>query len=262
MGSRAAPMGSASHGNRRRGAGAPPCRATVSRRVVAALFCVLPLAACDDLRFPRDPNRTLETVLATGEMTVAAVDHPPWVVVDNDGAPSGAEVELVQRFASDLGVSVEWRRMAAFEALEGLGKGEVDLAVGGFERKAVTPTPGAAPSYAYFREALVVGVRPGAPVPEELDGEVVFVPPEEPATQLVRNKGGVPVRELTGDVTLAAVPHWQLEPLGWLPTGVVLRRGDHVVAVPQGENAWLMRVEGFLRSEPNAMRRRLIETLR
>lgn len=59
-------------------------------RLVAPVFGVLGLAACDDFRFPRDPDGTLDRVLTTGRMRVAAVDHVPWVIVDGSGAPRGA----------------------------------------------------------------------------------------------------------------------------------------------------------------------------
>ena len=189
-------------------------------------------------------------------MTVAAVDHLPWVIVRGEGEPQGAEVELVEALARDLGVSIEWRRMPAFEALEGLERGEVQLAIGGFERKNVAAVAGAAPSYVYFREALVIGVRPETATPEDLEGRRVYVPPEEQANELVRSEGGVPVAEWSERVALAAVPHWRLESLGLVPSGIVLQRRD-VVAVPPGENAWLMRIERFLRSEADDIDARL-----
>ncbi|MFT6533815.1 MAG: ABC-type amino acid transport substrate-binding protein [Limimaricola cinnabarinus] len=232
--------------------------AALFRRIALSASC-LAVSSCDDLRFPRDPRQTLETVLATEAVTVAAVDNPPWVAVDGEGGPEGAEVDLVEAFARELGVSIEWKRLAAFEALEGLESGDLDLAIGGFERKAVTPVAGAAPSYAYFHEALVIGARPEVPFPEELDGQLVFVPSEEPIAELVRNEGGTPVGEWSAEVALAAVPHWQLASRGLLPTGIVLQRAEHVVAVPQGENAWLMRIERFLRREYANMGERLRE---
>jgi polar amino acid transport system substrate-binding protein len=73
----------------------------------------------------------------------------------------------------------------------------------------------------------------------------------------VRDEGGVPIAEWSDDVALAAVPHWQLESLELVPSGIVLQRRDHVVAVPQGENAWLMRIERFLRSETSDIGERL-----
>jgi ABC-type amino acid transport substrate-binding protein len=190
-------------------------------------------------------------------MRVAAVDREPWVVVDGQQPPRGAEVALVEEFARDLGVGIDWRRMSAFEALEGLEQGDLDLAIGGFGQDSVARFPGAAPTYAYFHETLTVGARPGAPVPEDLDGRPVFVPPDMPASELVRSKGGVPTGADRDQTALTVLPQWRLQQAGLVPTGIVLRRSAHVMAVPQGENAWLMRLERFLRGTAGTMEERL-----
>lgn len=126
-----------------------------------------------------------------------------------------------------------------------------------FARSSIAGTPGAAPTYSYFREALTVGARPGALVPEDLEGHLVFVPRNEPSSKLVRNNDGVPTGDWSDESTLAVLPHWQLEQTGLVPTGITLRRSDHVMVVPQGENAWLMRLERFLRRETGNMDERL-----
>jgi polar amino acid transport system substrate-binding protein len=226
-------------------------------RALAAVLLVI-LAGCDDLRFPRDPEGTLEAVLATGKITVAAVDHPPWVI-SNGEALSGAEISLVEDFAKELDVTIEWRRLSAFSALEGLEQGEVDLAIGGFTQSDVSPHAGAAPTYAYFTSTLRVGAAPDAAIPADLAGEAVLVPPDLMASQLVRDEGGVAVDETApGAVTkLIALPDWQLEARGLVPTEIELRRDRHVIAVPQGENAWVMRLERFLRRASGGMADRL-----
>ncbi len=226
-------------------------------KTLAAVLLVI-LAGCDDLRFPRDPEGTLEAVMATRTMTVAAVNHPPWVVSDGE-ALSGAEISLVEDFAKELDVTIEWRRLSAFSALEGLEQGEVDLAIGGFTQSDVSPHAGAAPTYAYFTSTLLVGAAPDAAIPADLAGEEVRVPPYVIASQLVRDEGGVAVEDTgPGAATgLVASPHWQLEERGLVPTKIELRRDKHVIAVPQGENAWIMRLERFLRRASDGMAERL-----
>jgi hypothetical protein len=86
-------------------------------RLVVVFLGLLKFPACDDFRFPRDPDGTLERVLASGRMSVVAVDHVPWVVVERDGSPVGSEVEVVEAFARSVGATIEWRRAAAFKAL-------------------------------------------------------------------------------------------------------------------------------------------------
>lgn len=226
--------------------------------LVVTLLAVCGLSACD-FTYPRDPNETLERVLAAGAMRVVAVDHVPWVTVEEDGSPSGVEVDLVEAFARDLGVTVEWRRAPAFEAVEALKRNDADLAIGGFTTTAIAGHEGAAQSYAYFKEALVVATEPGAPVPEDLDGLEVHAAPELMADGLIERKGGVPVPQTTEALSLFAVPDWQVQARGLVPTGIVLHRDEHVIAVPRGENAWIMRLERFLRAETDDVADKLRE---
>lgn len=217
------------------------------------------LGGCKGTDYPRDPDNTLETVLATGEMTVAAVAHPPWVILDEDAPPTGAEAALVRAFAEELGVEIEWRRLSAFDALEGMSQDELDLVIGGFTQKSVGPYAGAAPTYAYFTETLLIAARPESAVPSKLDGETVFVPSDVIADGLIRDRGAVPTGQMDEGVNLAALPHWRVQGLGLLPTAMQLRHDKHVMVVPQGENAWLMRLERFLRSHAADMGERLRE---
>jgi ABC-type amino acid transport substrate-binding protein len=220
---------------------------------------VLCLCGCGDAQYPRDPDDTLARVLADGRMRVIAVDHVPWVAVEDDGVPRGAEVDLVEAFARELGVAVDWRRAPAFPALEALERGDADLAVGGFTKKAVSAQGGAGQTYAYFIETLVVAAAPGAPIPRALDGEAVYVARSLLVDGLVEDEGGVPVPEKTGTVLFAALPDWQVPARGLVPTEVVLSRHEHVMAVPQGENAWIIRLERFLRANADGFAARLRE---
>lgn len=174
----------------------------------STLLAVLSLlSACDDLRFPRDVEKTLKTVLSEQKMTVAVSENPPWVVLAEDGPPKGVEADLTRAFAEALGVAIEWKHLGAFAALEGLEKGDIDLAIGGFTRKDVTPVKGAAPSYAYFEESFVIGSREQDAFPDDIESQRVFVPPHLPLAALVEDEGGIPVDQWAEDLNLAALPH-------------------------------------------------------
>lgn len=228
-------------------------------RLIAACLGMVCLWGCGELQYPRDPNDTLARVLADGRMRVIAVDHVPWVIVEDQGVPGGAEVDLVGAFARELGVAIEWRRAPAFPALEALERGDADIAIGGFTKKAVTAQGGAGQTYVYYTETLIVAADAGVPVPQALAGETVHVAPSLLVDGLVKDEGGVPVPEKTGGVLFAALPDWQVPVRGLVPTEVVLSRRQHVMAVPQGENAWIMRLEGFLRENADAVDARLRE---
>ena len=77
------------------------------------------------------------------------------------------------------------------------------------------------------------------------------------ADGLITQNGGVPVMDRVDEVQFIALPDWQLPARGLVPTGIVLRRTEHVVAVPPGENAWIMRLERFLRARAGGMAARL-----
>jgi polar amino acid transport system substrate-binding protein len=228
-------------------------------RFAAAVLAII-LVGCDDPKFPRDPDGTFEAVLASGIMTVAAVHHPPWVDTE-DEVPSGAEVALIEEFAEELGVTVEWRDVSAFIALDALEQGEVDLAIGGFTQEELEPYAGAAPTYAYFTSKLVLAAPPGADVPTDLEGLSVLVPPSVTASKLVHDEGGLVVEKtgLETRIDAVAIPRWQLEERGLVPTSIGLRQSKHVMAVPQGENAWIMELERYLRRASVGMPERLRE---
>lgn len=194
-------------------------------------------------------------------MTVAVAEDSPWVETGGPAAPRGAEVELVEAFAEDLGVEILWRPLSASDALRSLESGEADLAVGGFTREEVNAYGTAAPSYAYFEEVLVVAARPEARIPETIRGETIYLPPDVVARKLVREHGGTPVRD-PAEADLVALPHWEVAARGLVPSGVELERRRHVVAIPKGENAWLMRLETFLRENAAGMGDRLRERAR
>lgn len=214
------------------------------RLVTLGLFAFA-LSACDG--YPRDPDHTLTRVLRTERFIAVAVDHSPWVATAEGRDPSGVEVDLVETFAQDLGVDVEWRRAPAFEALEAMERGDADLVVGGFTKEALKAHTGSSSTYAYVTERLVVAAEPGTPVPRALDGLKVVTPPELMADRLVTDENGIPTVEDGPEVFLHAVLDWTLPERDLVPTGIVLRREDHVFAVPKGENAWITRVERFLR---------------
>jgi polar amino acid transport system substrate-binding protein len=66
----------------------------------------------------------------------------------------------------------------------------------------------------------------------------------------------------SADMPVAAYP-WQLEEWGFKPTGVELPEEKHIMAVPLGENSWLITLERYLRANQKEAGRLLREeTLR
>lgn len=103
-------------------------------RAAAALLSVAATSALSSgcgLTVPSDPDHTSSTVVERGTLRAGAAPRPGWVELDGPQRPSGHEVELVEQYADDLGVEVEWT-VGTEEHLVGLlERGDLELVVGG-----------------------------------------------------------------------------------------------------------------------------------
>lgn len=213
--------------------------------VWGGIALLLAAAGCD---LPQDPMHTLAEVRGD-TMVVGISEAPPWVVHRPDGTPAGVEVVLVRRFAETLGAHVVWRWGAVGAHMEALARYELDLVAAGLTRS--TPWRrhvGLTRPYYTMRRA--VGVPPGMPPPGDLDGVPVAVARGTVTAALLEARGAIPVyrEDLATAEGPVAAAGWQLARWGFDETGRVLRRDHHVLAVPPGENGWLVRLERFLAS--------------
>ncbi|MBV9928905.1 MAG: transporter substrate-binding domain-containing protein [Acidobacteria bacterium] len=215
--------------------------------LVAALALCALTQACVNL--PRDPEGTLARVEG-GRLRVGLVEHPPWVV-RTEGEPSGAEVELVRRFAAELRSRPEWHWGGEQRHMEALERFELDLVVGGVTDQTLW-WKYVGLTGPYFEEAYAVGF-PGAPTPppKGLKGLEVAVREGDPLAYYLSKEGAVPTRVLSLQPPSgpAAAPTWELESLGLTPSGQTLHTEKHVMAVAPGENGFLRRLEEFLSRE-------------
>jgi polar amino acid transport system substrate-binding protein len=226
------------------------------------LLAAVVSTGCD---FPRDPRGTLEQV-QSGTMRVGVVANGPWTRVEG-GEASGVEVELLREFAGELGAEAVFVQGTVPELLEAARLGEVDVVAGGF----ISTSPGvsegkeAGITSPYLTTRLVVGVPPGEPAFDDLSGREVAVERVDHTAVLLREEGATPVP--VDDISSADMPvaayDWQLREWGFEPIGVELPKEEHIMAVPLGENGWLMELERFLRVNRGEARRLLQEqTLR
>lgn len=89
------------------------------------------LAACG---LPRDPEKTSDRIESTHELRVGVSDSPPWTIAGR-AQPSGAEPDLVRRFADQIGANVVWRRGSESRLVRALEEHQLDLVIGGFDKK-------------------------------------------------------------------------------------------------------------------------------
>lgn len=104
------------------------------------------------------------------------LDNLPFAGVDENGAPCGRDVEMMQELAARLGRELEWRRMPFDRLLEAVETGEADVvcATMGITSERSRRVRFTRP---YYRTALGVTVRSGAGEPAtlaELAGLRVF----------------------------------------------------------------------------------------
>jgi polar amino acid transport system substrate-binding protein len=206
------------------------------------LAALLTLSGCG---FPGDPMGTLDRVRG-GEMRVGLVANPPWT----GGGPSGVEVALVEDFARGLGAETVYVRGTTPELLEATKQGEVDVLVGGFtdQSPGIREQKEAGITQPYLVARPLVGVPPGGGGLEDLAGRRVAVGETGATAAHLKEEGAVPVRaeDLRASDLPVAAYGWQLEEWGFEPAGVELPEERHVMAVPPGENGWLVTLERFL----------------
>jgi len=227
--------------------GSPGAAGPVRRGRAALAAAVLLALAAAGCGIPRDPERTLDRVRG-GTLRAGITASEPWTTLEG-GRPGGVEVELVERFAGELGARVEWVDGSEADLMAALEVRELDLVVGGLT--ADTPWQAkAAITRSYATTRVVVAVPASQPPPGDIAGMRVAVEAGSDAAGILEDKtDAVPVR--VADVTKVkdspvVVDEWLLDNLGLRDTGVHLRKDKHVMAAPLGENAFLVRLERFL----------------
>jgi polar amino acid transport system substrate-binding protein len=214
------------------------------KTLLVAVLAALLLTGCG---IPRDPESTLDRVRG-GTLRVGITESEPWTRLEA-GQPGGVEVELVRRFATELGARVEWVDGSEADLIAALEVRELDLVVGGLTADTPWQTK-AAITRSYATTRMVVAVPASQPVPDDIAGLRVAVELGSDAAGILEDKtDAIPVR--VPDVTqvkgsAVAVDEWLLDNLDLRDTGVHLRKAKHVMATPLGENAFLVRLERFL----------------
>ncbi len=237
---------------------------TGQRGFLLFLFALAALvsASCD---FPQDPRGTLDKV-QDGTMRVGIVNHDPWTRME-EGHASGVEVELLREFAGELETEIVFVQGTVPELLEAARQGEVDVVAGGFTDTSAGVSEGkeAGITSPYLMTRFAVGVPPGKPTFDGLSGRKIAVARIDGTAALLKEEGAIPVpveNLSSADMPVAAYP-WQLEEWGFESTGGELPEEKHIMAVPLGENGWLVRLERFLRANQEEAKKLLQEeTLR
>lgn len=214
--------------------------------VAVTLTLLVLLSACS---IPQDPMDTSMKVRDEG-MVVGLTENPPWVTRDGD-VPGGVEIELVEKFAEQMGVTVQWEWGSSSVLLEALDQFELHLVIGGLTRSA-TNGKGVGLTIPYYESKIVIAAPPGASMPENLDGADVGIVRGSAVADIVRDTGARLVFLSSADAIdgPTALPKWQADELNLISDGEELDTLYHVMAVPPGENGWLLALDNFLQSQP------------
>lgn len=214
------------------------------KHVLQAILGTLLLLILPAWDIPMDPGGTLERV--KGDILRVGISHnPPWTVGE-DNTVQGVEADLVREFARSLGARVEWVPGTEEVLMRALETQHLDLVVAGLTAR--TPwqkNVGLTMPYYEARYFLVMPQNSGVK-PEEaeragypkgfMDLAAIITSSGRTAVEAGGDKGALPL----------AVPGWQLQ----ADEGEVARHEfasrQHIMAVPPGENAFLLRLDRFL----------------
>jgi polar amino acid transport system substrate-binding protein len=218
-------------------------RTPLGHVALAAAVLAIPLVLACGL--PRDSAGTLERV-RHGTMRVGVTTDTPWVT-DSAGVLDGVEPALVRTIAASVGARVLWVRRPAAELMTSLQTRQLDLVVGGhtsaepWKKQVAFTRP-------FYTDTVMTGAPGPAPSRASLAGMEIAVERGDPVAESIRKRRAVPVPVSTLDSAtgLVAAPTWRLAAMGRTPTGPILLRQPHVLALPPGENAWLVHVELLL----------------
>jgi polar amino acid transport system substrate-binding protein len=217
------------------------------RAAVSLIVACVAAAAVGACQFPSDVEGTLDRVEG-GTLRVGVIDDPPWAVVGK-GDPTGVEPELVKRFAEDLDAQIEWYPGTEEDLVEAMRGFQLDLIVGGLTRASPAGTE-VALTRPYIDTEIEYGLAPGDDPLDDFDGREVYVVEGSEAAAVMRQEedDAVPVYvESEADLRSPALTdNYWFEPLGLESTDDIKRDDEHAMAVPMGENAFLVRLEEFL----------------
>lgn len=93
---------------------------------------LLVAVACTPTNDNQAPTRSLQEIRESGKLVVLTRNAPTAWYIGKDGEPTGPEYDMVEAYASHLGVDVEFKiRHSVKEILAALEEGEGDLAAAG-----------------------------------------------------------------------------------------------------------------------------------
>lgn|GEM_PF-402919 len=210
-----------------------------------ALLLLTALLVLSGCRYPTDIEHSLENIRGK-VLNVGLTENPPWVMRSDNG-PAGLEPEIVAALAEELDAEVHWHWGSESALLQALEERQLHLVIGGLTKHSRLSEL-AAPTKPYHESVYTVGYPSDTEVPASLKDENVAIHPVNHFIKALRDEGANPQRhtELADADTAVAAPIWWLQAHGFKPGEWELATDQHVMALPKGENAWMLTVQRHL----------------
>lgn len=201
------------------------------------IFLLYFLLSCES--YPKDPNETLKKAREE-KLRVGVMHAPPWAVVA-DGAVKGIEAEIIKGFAQEIQTEIEWVKGTEEELMPLLQEHELHLVIGGVTNS--TPwKKHVGLTNPYKKEKVLICNTSGTALPEDIKNHKVGVKKSSAVGAYVKKKKATPVflDSLQGYNGLIAIYESDLKKFGCNPSELEVHTAKHVIAVPKGENNFLM----------------------
>jgi polar amino acid transport system substrate-binding protein len=222
------------------------------KALLALSLAALALVGC---QFPQDTEGTTDRIMRDHVLRAGISESDPFVILEPGRPPAGSEVRLVERFARTLGARVEWVEGSEEENVDALKEGAIDVMASGLTSKSRWKKD-VAFTRPYLTTEEVVGVPVGSSFPSDLSNVRVAAEEGSEEVGLAERKTKAivaPVDQLEPGGP-AAVGDWLLADLRLMPM-TVLKKDKHVMAVKNGENELLVKLERFLLNRESQIRR-------
>jgi polar amino acid transport system substrate-binding protein len=213
--------------------------------LAVAMAATILSAAC---QYPRDPEGTLDRVQG-GTMRVGVAHNPPWVDLSGE-RPAGVEPRLIRRFAERIGVGkIDWVEGTETELVEAMDGFQLDVIIAGLTRSSPFMTE-VALTRPYVDTDVEFAQPPGEDLPNDMEGVEIWVEPNSEAAALLQEEEEetdvIHYDELSEVDGFALLHTYEIDAIGYERTHHILRDDEHAMAVPMGENAFLIELEEFL----------------
>lgn len=203
------------------------------------LMTALLSSAC---QFPRDTHGTLDKV-QDGVLKVGVTENPPWVIRTESGA-EGVEAEIILVFADSLNAEVEWHWGTETELLQALSQHQIHVVMGGLTQQS-PKKKGTVQTEPYFKTRITIGFPRSQEKTTDIDEVKVALPVLNQYSQALESRGAIPepMENLNNLNMPVANAEWWLKAKGYEPGPWDLFTESHVMAVTEGENAFLQKLQ-------------------